>query len=255
MCPSSGSCRVLLNGARAIRTEPICLDMAVISALGQDHWRHTAAEPGLPPTVTVLPKRLVKTSATSVGQRDTASGLFWHGQECGCGHEGCGEKGEHGRGDGAGGIHGPPGSGDYSYHDEGGAKTSGEVLQTLKVSSMECMGWCRRLLFSLTSAWTCSASHRSRVAFFPKDHRSLELVVGSIFAVFPKGHRSLGLGGGSICRIWRDANLLHGHKRPEGGGVASQTLSAKSSVTAHFSKWVPARPASDLGVCAGNMPY
>ena len=26
--------------------EPICLDTAVINALGQDHWRHTAIRPG-----------------------------------------------------------------------------------------------------------------------------------------------------------------------------------------------------------------
>ena len=26
--------------------EPICLDKAVINALGQDHWRHTAIQPG-----------------------------------------------------------------------------------------------------------------------------------------------------------------------------------------------------------------
>ena len=36
--------QVLPNGA--IRTEPICLDMAVICALGQDHWRHTAVRRG-----------------------------------------------------------------------------------------------------------------------------------------------------------------------------------------------------------------
>ena len=40
--------------------------------------------------------------------------------------DGVGEKGEHGRGDGAGGVHGPLGGGDYSRRDEDGAKTSGE---------------------------------------------------------------------------------------------------------------------------------
>ena len=38
--------QVLHNGARAIRTEPVCLDIAVICALGQHHQRHTAVGMG-----------------------------------------------------------------------------------------------------------------------------------------------------------------------------------------------------------------
>ena len=44
--PALALAQVLPNGARGIRTEPICLDIAVINALGQDHWRHTAVRPG-----------------------------------------------------------------------------------------------------------------------------------------------------------------------------------------------------------------
>ena len=44
--PALALAQVLPNGARAIRTEPICLDITVISALGQDHWRHKAVRPG-----------------------------------------------------------------------------------------------------------------------------------------------------------------------------------------------------------------
>ena len=38
--------RRLPNGARAVRTEPVCFDFAIINALGQDHWADTAAAPG-----------------------------------------------------------------------------------------------------------------------------------------------------------------------------------------------------------------
>ena len=44
--PALALAQVLPNGARAIRTEPICLHIAVINALGQDHWRHKAVRPG-----------------------------------------------------------------------------------------------------------------------------------------------------------------------------------------------------------------
>ena len=44
--PALALARVLPNGDRAIRTEPICLDIAVINARGQDHCRHTATRSG-----------------------------------------------------------------------------------------------------------------------------------------------------------------------------------------------------------------
>ena len=44
--PALALARVLPNGARAVRTEPVCMDIAVINALGQDHWRHTAVRAG-----------------------------------------------------------------------------------------------------------------------------------------------------------------------------------------------------------------
>ena len=44
--PALALARVLPNGARVVRTEPVCMDIAVINALGQDHWRHTAVRAG-----------------------------------------------------------------------------------------------------------------------------------------------------------------------------------------------------------------
>ena len=44
--PALALARVLPNGARAVRTEPVCMDIAVINAPGQDHWRHTAVRAG-----------------------------------------------------------------------------------------------------------------------------------------------------------------------------------------------------------------
>ena len=44
--PALALAQVLPNGAIAVRTEPICLDIAVINALCQHHWRHTAVRPG-----------------------------------------------------------------------------------------------------------------------------------------------------------------------------------------------------------------
>ncbi len=44
--PALALARPLPNGARAIRTEPVCFDFAVINALGQDHWQHTATSAG-----------------------------------------------------------------------------------------------------------------------------------------------------------------------------------------------------------------
>ena len=44
--PALALARVLPTGARAIRTEPICLDIAFINALGQDHWKHKATRSG-----------------------------------------------------------------------------------------------------------------------------------------------------------------------------------------------------------------
>ena len=123
--PALALAQVLPSGATAIRTEPICLDIAVLNALGQDHWRHTAVRQESAADITAQLKLLATTLATSAAGR--------HGQGCGRGHEGnlrcCGEKGEHGRGDGARGVHGPPGGGDYSHRDEGGAKTSDEEAQ------------------------------------------------------------------------------------------------------------------------------
>ena len=66
---------------RAIRTEPIVLDIAVINALGQDRWRHTADRDLLPTSTAQL---------KTAGRRDTASGRDpgRHGQGGGSGHEG-----------------------------------------------------------------------------------------------------------------------------------------------------------------------
>ncbi len=44
--PALTLARILPNGSRAIRTEPVCLDFAVINALGPGHWAETAAAPG-----------------------------------------------------------------------------------------------------------------------------------------------------------------------------------------------------------------
>ena len=44
--PALALARRLPDGSRAVRTEPVCFDFAVINALGQDHWRETAERPG-----------------------------------------------------------------------------------------------------------------------------------------------------------------------------------------------------------------
>ncbi len=44
--PALALARALPNGARAIRSEPVCFDFAVINALGPDHWAATAQAPG-----------------------------------------------------------------------------------------------------------------------------------------------------------------------------------------------------------------
>lgn len=44
--PALALSRRLPDGARAIRTEPVCFDFVVINTLGQDHWQHTAASAG-----------------------------------------------------------------------------------------------------------------------------------------------------------------------------------------------------------------
>ena len=44
--PALALSRVLPDGSRAVRTEPVCFDFAVINALGPDHWGDTAAAPG-----------------------------------------------------------------------------------------------------------------------------------------------------------------------------------------------------------------
>ena len=76
--PALALARVLPNGARAVRTEPVCMDIAVINALGQDHWRHTAvragSERGPPRMSTALRKLPATTSATNVGPQGIASG-------------------------------------------------------------------------------------------------------------------------------------------------------------------------------------
>ena len=136
--PALALAQVLPNGARAIRTEPICLDIAVINALGQDHWRHTAVRPGSAADIYSAAKATrndISNKCWAVGYR------FWpivHEIQGGMAKgadavRSCREKGEHGRGDGAGGVHGPPGGGDYSRRDEGGAKTSGEEAQCYHV--------------------------------------------------------------------------------------------------------------------------
>ena len=38
--------RLLPDGSRAVRTEPVCFDFAIIDALGPDHWSATATSPG-----------------------------------------------------------------------------------------------------------------------------------------------------------------------------------------------------------------
>ena len=45
--PALPLARVLPDGARAIRTEPVCFDFAIVNALGPSHWGQTAVEPGL----------------------------------------------------------------------------------------------------------------------------------------------------------------------------------------------------------------
>ncbi len=44
--PALTLARALPDGSRAVRTEPVCLDFAVINALGPGHWADTAAAPG-----------------------------------------------------------------------------------------------------------------------------------------------------------------------------------------------------------------
>ena len=44
--PALTLARKLPDGSRAIRTEPVCFDFAIINALGQDHWRDTAEAGG-----------------------------------------------------------------------------------------------------------------------------------------------------------------------------------------------------------------
>ena len=44
--PALALSRRLPDGSRAVRTEPVCFDFAVINALGQGHWAKTAVSPG-----------------------------------------------------------------------------------------------------------------------------------------------------------------------------------------------------------------
>ena len=44
--PALALSRLLPNGSRAVRTEPVCFDFAVINALGQKHHAETASGPG-----------------------------------------------------------------------------------------------------------------------------------------------------------------------------------------------------------------
>ena len=44
--PSLALARQLPNGSRAVRTERICFDFAVVNALGPDHWSRTAIASG-----------------------------------------------------------------------------------------------------------------------------------------------------------------------------------------------------------------
>ena len=46
--PNMVFARKLLDGSRAIKAERVCLDMAVINALGPRHWVETAQEGGIP---------------------------------------------------------------------------------------------------------------------------------------------------------------------------------------------------------------
>jgi len=45
--PALPLARVLPDGSRAIRTEPVCFDFAIVNALGASHWSQTAALPGM----------------------------------------------------------------------------------------------------------------------------------------------------------------------------------------------------------------
>ena len=44
--PALTLAKKLPNGERAVRSEPVCFDFAVINALGQGHWADTAVSPG-----------------------------------------------------------------------------------------------------------------------------------------------------------------------------------------------------------------
>ena len=44
--PHLALARQLPDGSRAVRTERVCLDFAVVNALGPDHWRRTLAGAG-----------------------------------------------------------------------------------------------------------------------------------------------------------------------------------------------------------------
>ena len=44
--PALALAQRLPDGSRAVRTEPVCFDFAVINALGRGHWADTAAAPG-----------------------------------------------------------------------------------------------------------------------------------------------------------------------------------------------------------------
>ena len=46
--PNIALARFLPDGSRSIRTERVCLDIAVVNALGQGHWGETAAGGGRP---------------------------------------------------------------------------------------------------------------------------------------------------------------------------------------------------------------
>ena len=86
--PALALARLLPNGARAIRTEPICLDIAVINALGQDHWRHTATQSGS----AADSYGVAKSARNDISNKCWAAGYhFWPvvheiqgGQGCGC---------------------------------------------------------------------------------------------------------------------------------------------------------------------------
>ena len=106
------------------------MDIAVINALGQDHWRHTAVRAGSAADV----YSAAKATRNDISNKCWAAGYrFWpivHEIQGGMAKDAnvgcCGEKGEHRCDDGAGGVLGPSSSGHHSRCNKGGAETYDE---------------------------------------------------------------------------------------------------------------------------------